>query len=506
MVMPGRSYSATNEYRYGFNGQEKTPEIFEGSTTALFWEYDARTGRRWNIDPKQKINESPYSCFSGNPILLSDPYGDMAGPGDPTPVYHRTSSNNAASILKDGFDPSKSNRNGFTYFSTTPAGGSIGTSAASGNAVINATVDLTGAKTISKGQMSQWFSDGLSIANKQLNSKYASMADIPKDLQPKYQGIADGVRNTKLADFMKADGGSVYNIAGKNTVAVAERAIGSVKVEGVSGAGASKAMATSGLSFKASIRTVGTVFVLLAVAQSAYTVANSPTPVREAVTETAGWAAAGYGATTGGLAWSAGGPWGTAAGGVLGGAMGFFVGKNGSDAILNAGGIVKDALQAYDKTNPIEKPGNLIYHICFTRGTLVYGKNKFEPIENLKIGDTVYSYNLAKNKVELSRIINTLNRETEGIYEITTGEEKINVTAEHPFYVVGKGWTKAKDLENGNVLKSTKNESEVVILGIKKDHKILTVYNIEVDGNHNYFVTKSMILVHNKNIGEIKNP
>jgi hypothetical protein len=37
-------------YRYGFNGQEKSDEIAgEGNhNTAEFWEYDTRTGRRWN--------------------------------------------------------------------------------------------------------------------------------------------------------------------------------------------------------------------------------------------------------------------------------------------------------------------------------------------------------------------------------------------------------------------------------------------------------------------------
>jgi hypothetical protein len=356
MDMPGRSYSQSNSnYRYGFNGQEKSDEIAAGLTTAMFWEYDSRIGRRWNVDPKPTVAESPYLCFKGNPILLSDLNGDKAGgTGDPTPVYHRTTSDNAAEILKKGFDPAKSKRNGFTFFSTTPAGGSIGTSAASGDAVINANIDLSGAKTISKSQMTQWFNEGLNTANSQLNTKYTSMADIPKELQPKYQGIADGVRNTKLADFMKTDGGSVYNIQGKNTIAVSEAAIGSVKVEGVSGAGASRAMVSSGLSYKASIRTVGTVFVLLAIYQSANTIANSPTPIREAVSEGAGWAGATYGATTGAAAWSVFGPWGTAAGTVVGGGIGFFVGKNGTAAVLNAGSIMSEGEQKYRKSAQAE--------------------------------------------------------------------------------------------------------------------------------------------------------
>lgn len=126
------------------------------------------------------------------------------------------------------------------------------------------------------------------------------------------------------------------------------------------------------------------------------------------------------------------------------------------------------------------------------------------PIENIKVGDAVYSYNIEKDKVELSKVTNTLNRATQGIYEITTGNETINVTAEHPFYVVGKGWIKAKELQAGYVLKSSDSKATVKISSIKELSKAVTVYNIEVDGNHNYFVTSSTILVHNKNITGLK--
>ncbi len=77
MQMPGRKFTASSSsYRYGFNGQENSTEIAAGLTTAMYWEYDSRIGRRWNVDPVLKEWESPYLCFSGNPILLSDPDGD----------------------------------------------------------------------------------------------------------------------------------------------------------------------------------------------------------------------------------------------------------------------------------------------------------------------------------------------------------------------------------------------------------------------------------------------
>lgn len=78
MVMPERKYVATNSYRYGFNGQEKSTEIESGGNlyTAQFWEYDSRIGRRWNLDPKPTIGVSQYSGFNNNPIWFNDPLGD----------------------------------------------------------------------------------------------------------------------------------------------------------------------------------------------------------------------------------------------------------------------------------------------------------------------------------------------------------------------------------------------------------------------------------------------
>jgi YD repeat-containing protein len=76
MLEPGRQFNATTGYRYGFNGQENSDEVGPSTTTAEYWEYDARIGRRWNIDPKPSLDISPYSVFFDNPILHKDILGD----------------------------------------------------------------------------------------------------------------------------------------------------------------------------------------------------------------------------------------------------------------------------------------------------------------------------------------------------------------------------------------------------------------------------------------------
>jgi len=78
MGIKSRAWGGFSEFRYSVNGQEKDDEISgKGNmTTATFWEYDTRLGRRWNVDPIRKPWESSYATFGGNPIVFTDPFGD----------------------------------------------------------------------------------------------------------------------------------------------------------------------------------------------------------------------------------------------------------------------------------------------------------------------------------------------------------------------------------------------------------------------------------------------
>jgi hypothetical protein len=135
--------------------------------------------------------------------------------------------------------------------------------------------------------------------------------------------------------------------------------------------------------------------------------------------------------------------------------------------------------------------------VCFRVGTLVYSTNGFVSIEKIMVGDTVLSYNLEKSTIEPNRVEKVFTRETQEIYELNTNYQKLFVTAQHPFYIEGKGWIKVKDLQKGDMLK-TKDDVKEQILDIAILKQTEIVYNIEVEGNHNYFVTNNTILVHNK--------
>ena len=74
MAMKERSFS-NEEYRFGFNTQEKSTEIGEDTYTAEFWQYDAKIARRWNVDPVVVHGESGYAILKNSPMSLNDVNG-----------------------------------------------------------------------------------------------------------------------------------------------------------------------------------------------------------------------------------------------------------------------------------------------------------------------------------------------------------------------------------------------------------------------------------------------
>ena len=135
---------------------------------------------------------------------------------------------------------------------------------------------------------------------------------------------------------------------------------------------------------------------------------------------------------------------------------------------------------------------------CFLKGTKVIGENGPINIENVKAGDYIYALNLDNNERELRRVNSVYEGHTEETYEITVGDELIITTPKHQFYVVDKGWIRAFDLQEGDVLNSISDGNMVIEKIEHKFHDVpLPVYNMSVEGLHNYLVTEYQLLVHN---------
>lgn len=140
--------------------------------------------------------------------------------------------------------------------------------------------------------------------------------------------------------------------------------------------------------------------------------------------------------------------------------------------------------------------------VCFKEGTLVYTESGLKPIEKIIAGERIYSYSFKKKTEELSKVNGLIKRQATLLYEMATKNEMITVTSEHPFYVLKRGWMKVRDLKVGYKIKTLGFSGGQEITRIKTIKYPLTVYNLEVNGNSNYYVTQSKLLVHNKRIVE----
>jgi hypothetical protein len=102
--------------------------------------------------------------------------------------------------------------------------------------------------------------------------------------------------------------------------------------------------------------------------------------------------------------------------------------------------------------------------------------------------------------VEAKKVIEAFHNEPRQIMEVHIGEDVIRCTYTHPFFVMGKGWTAASELDIGDHLRSYCDDVQIVINKYIKD-SFEAVFNIHVADNHSYFVgtaqSNTYILVHN---------
>jgi hypothetical protein len=66
----------------------------------LFWEYDTRLGRRWNLDPEPQINISDYSAFGNSPIWRNDVLGNTWKKKDDKETANKTKNDVNGKISK----------------------------------------------------------------------------------------------------------------------------------------------------------------------------------------------------------------------------------------------------------------------------------------------------------------------------------------------------------------------------------------------------------------------
>ena len=135
----------------------------------------------------------------------------------------------------------------------------------------------------------------------------------------------------------------------------------------------------------------------------------------------------------------------------------------------------------------------------FIKETLVHTEQGLVSIEEISIGDRVWSYNEKTGEKSLQEVIHVVSGS--GVKELVDIElvsgEVITVTANHPFYLFSEQrWLNAGELDETNPLLGVSGNS-LDIEALKKHSKQETVYNLSVANDHTYFVGNEGALAHN---------
>ena len=149
---------------------------------------------------------------------------------------------------------------------------------------------------------------------------------------------------------------------------------------------------------------------------------------------------------------------------------------------------------------------------CFVAGTPIHTDKGLVPIEEIKVGDKVLSYDEKTGQIEYKTVAQTFIGVKENIVKIKIrGEKLLTTTTEHPFYIkkaqgsrslLSSGddeegdWVIASKLKVGQrVLRPNGNWARIISIIYSIEPTL--VYNFEVESNHNYFVGEIGVLSHN---------
>lgn len=136
--------------------------------------------------------------------------------------------------------------------------------------------------------------------------------------------------------------------------------------------------------------------------------------------------------------------------------------------------------------------------LCFVAGTKVKTADGDKNIEDITVGDEVYSCDVETGETGLKHVRSTKVSEATELAHVTIDGETIDATPTHPFYVIGYGFKPARELTTGEKVLLLNGETrEVEDITIEHLDEPVKVYNFEVEDWHTYYVTEQGVLVHN---------
>jgi hypothetical protein len=134
---------------------------------------------------------------------------------------------------------------------------------------------------------------------------------------------------------------------------------------------------------------------------------------------------------------------------------------------------------------------------CFAAGTPVWTESGPVAVEKIRMGDRVFACDPETGCLALKVVLRPTVRPPTQLLKIRLDSEEIRSTGGHCYWVSGKGWMMARELQVGMNVHTLRGTATVA--AIEKD-KTEAAYNLVVEGFHTYFAGKGKYLTHDNTI------
>ena len=135
---------------------------------------------------------------------------------------------------------------------------------------------------------------------------------------------------------------------------------------------------------------------------------------------------------------------------------------------------------------------------CFVAGTPVHTLDGHRPIETLRVGDQVLSQDTTTGELSFQSIkVVHHNAPGKTIRVALDNGETLVASVYHRFWRAGRGWAMARELKEGDVLRTLAGLSKIVSVSAGGPEPL---FNLDVAMNRTYFVGRNDALVHDNRL------
>jgi len=142
-------------------------------------------------------------------------------------------------------------------------------------------------------------------------------------------------------------------------------------------------------------------------------------------------------------------------------------------------------------------PGTGLTFECLVAGTPVWTDAGAVAVERIQAGDRVLSQDPDSGELAYKPVLRTTQRPPAALMKIDLGDQQIQCSGGHPFWICGEGWTKARFLKPGSPLHSVTGTRSIQAV---EEAGNAATYNLIVADFHTYFCGKARVLTHDNTI------